>query len=183
MKSMNEYIQEKTGMSVEAQEFTHKMKNYFVYESCTPTKEGIKFNEVTLNEEISFSGDCLEKGKTLKSLEIRKNGWLDVCEDENNSYTIMAHNMSEAFVLPSVMPVGQPNTVGDYDKFPSVNAIQMGAMADLQKVISTVKRLSIEDANHLKSIMGPSLEEKILRTIIDACLFDTPPANGQQNGV
>ena len=183
MKSMNEYIQEKTGMSVEAQEFSHKMKDYFIYESCSPTKEGIKFNKVTLNEEISFSGDVLEKGKTLKSLEIRKNGWLDVCEDEDNSYTIMSHNMNEAFVIPSTMPVYPPNTEGGYEKFPSVNAIQMGAMTDLQKVISTVKRLSIEDANHLKSIMGPSLEEKILRTIIDACLFDTPPANGRQNGV
>ena len=109
MKSMNEYIQEKTGMSVEAQEFTHKMKNYFVYESCTPTKEGIKFNEVTLNEEISFSGDCLEKGKTLKSLEIRKNGWLDVCEDENNSYTIMAHNMSEIISKHVLTAVSKPS--------------------------------------------------------------------------
>ena len=183
MKSINEYIFEKTGLTVEAQEFTHKMKNFFAYENCCVTSEGIKFNNVTLKESISFSGDSLNEGKELKSLEIRKNGWLDVCEDDNNSYTIMSHNMTEAFVLPSIMPVGQPNTVGGYEKFPSVNAIQMGAMTDIQKVIATVKKLSLEDANYLKSIMGPSLEEKILRTIVDAVLFDTPPANGLQNGV
>ena len=183
MKSMNEYIKDKTGFSIEVQEFAHKMKDFFAYESCCATSEGIKFNNVTLKESISFSGDSLDEGKELISLEIRKNGWLDVCEDENNSYTIMSHNMTEAFVLPSVMPVGQPNTVGGYEKFPSVNAIQMGAMTDIQKVIATVKKLSLEDANYLKSIMGPSLEEKILRTIVDAVLFDTPPANGLQNGI
>ena len=183
MKSINEYIFEKTGLTVEAQEFTHKMKNFFGYDSCCVTPDGIKFDNVTLKESISFFGDTLNAGKELKSLEIRKNGWLDICEDENNSYTIISHNMSEEFVLPSMMPVGQPDSIGGYEKFPSVNAIQMGAMTDIQKVISTVKKLSLEDANYLKSIMGPSLEEKILRTIVDAVLFDTPPANGLQNGV
>ena len=44
-------------------------------------------------------------------------------------------------------------------------------------------KLFDEINNYLKSVMGPSLEEKILRSIIDATLFDTPPTNGQQNGV
>ena len=86
----------------------------------------------------------------------------------------MNHDLKESCAFP---------IVGGYEQFPSVNAIQMGAMADIQKVIATVKKLSLEDANYLKSIMGPSLEEKILRTIVDAVLFDTPPANGLQNGV
>lgn len=182
MKSMNEYIFEKTGLTMEAQEFSNKMKEHFSFDKCSISKEGMKFENVCLKEDISYQNGVISKGEIFKNLDIRKNGWI-VCENEDESYILMNHNINEAFVLPSIIPVGQPNTVGNYENFPNVNAIQMGAMADLQKVISTVKRLSIEDANHLKSIMGPSLEEKILRTIIDACLFDTPPANGQQNGV
>lgn len=171
MKSMNEYIFEKTGLTMEAQEFSNKMKKHFSFDKCSLSKEGMKFENVCLKEDISYQNGVISKGETFNSLDIRKNGWI-VCDNEEESFTIMNHSLKESI-----------NFLGTYEAFPSVNAIQMGAMADLQKVISTVKRLSIEDANHLKSIMGPSLEEKILRTIIDACLFDTPPANGQQNGV
>ena len=171
MKSMNEYIFEKTGLTMEAQEFSNKMKKHFSFDKCSLSKEGMKFENVCLKEDISYQNGVISKGETFNSLDIRKNGWI-VCENEEESFTIMNHSLKESI-----------NFLGNYEAFPSVNAIQMGAMADLQKVISTVKRLSIEDANHLKSIMGPSLEEKILRTIIDACLFDTPPANGQQNGI
>ena len=171
MKSMNEYIFEKTGLTMEAQEFSNKMKEHFSFDKCSISKEGMKFENVCLKEDISYQNGVISKGETFNSLDIRKNGWI-VCENEEESFTIMNHSLKESI-----------NFLGTYETFPFVNAIQMGAMADLQKVISTVKRLSIEDANHLKSIMGPSLEEKILRTIIDACLFDTPPANGQQNGV
>lgn len=171
---MNEYILEKTGLTLEAQEFTHKMKELFDYNSCSLTEAGLKFHDVKMKVGLKRGEDeVLKEGQELKSLEIRKNGWINVCENEE-SYLITNYELKESFL--------QQNMFG-YERFPNVNAIQMGAMTDLQKVISTVKRLSIEDANHLKSIMGPSLEEKILRTIIDACLFDTPPANGLQNGV
>ena len=157
------------------QEFVHSLNNLFSFGKYSLTESGIQFFDVNIKTDFLNEGNVvIEKGKKLASLEIKNNGWVNVCEDENNSYLLMNHDLKESFVFP---------IVGNYEQFPSVNAIQMGAMADLQKVISTVKRLSIEDANHLKSIMGPSLEEKILRTIIDACLFDTPPANGLQNGV
>ena len=183
MKSLNEYTLEKTGMDINTYEFCDNMKHYFSFESCVATEQGIKFNDVTLNENIEVAGsDSLVSGTQFKSLEIRKNGWIN-CESEDSSFIVMNHSLKEAFVIPSMFPVGQPNTEHGYEKFPNINAVQMGAMAELQKLISVVKKLSIEDANYLKSIMGPSLEEKILRTIIDATLFDTPPANGLQNGI
>ena len=176
MKSMNEYILEKTGLTMEAQEFSNKMKEHFSFDRCFFSKEGMKFENVCLKEDISYQHGVISKGDKFKSLDIRKNGWI-VCENEEESYTIMNHSLKEAI---NFLPM---NGFGGYEAFPSVNAIQMGAMADIQRVISTVKKLSLEDANYLKSIMGPSLEEKILRTIIDAVLYDTPPANGQANGV
>lgn len=175
MKSMNEYIFEKTGLTLKTQEFTKSLSNLFSYDRCSLTESSIKFFNVHIKTDFLNEGNVvIEKGKNLNSLEIKKNGWINICEDKNNSYLLMNHDLKESFATPFI---------NGYEQFPSISAIQMGAIADLQKVISTVKKLSIEDANHLKSIMGPSLEEKILRTIIDACLFDTPPANGQQNGV
>jgi hypothetical protein len=175
MKSMNEYIFEKTGLTLKTQEFVQSLSNLFSFDKCSLTESGIQFFDVDVKADFLNEGDVvIEKGKKLASLEIRKNGWVNVCEDENNSYLLMNHDLKESFALP---------IVGGYEQFPSVNAIQMGAMTDIQKVIATVKKLSLEDANYLKSIMGPSLEEKILRTIVDAVLFDTPPANGLQNGV
>ena len=185
MKSMNEYILEKTGLTVEAQEFAHNMKNFFSFEGCKFSEESMIFENVVLKEDINFIGlnQKLEAGKELKSLELRKNGWLVVSENEDSSYTVIKHSLGESFVVPSTFPVYPVHHEGGYEKFSGVNAIQLGAVADLQKVIASVKKLSIEDANFLKSVLGPSLEEKILRSIIDATLFDTPPANGQQNGV
>lgn len=182
MKSMNEYIFEKTGMSLEAQDFAHKVKDYFSYEGVSVCEDCMKFSSVEMKRPVTSGGvSVLEEGKKFESLEIKKNGWMRVCEGDGSSFTVMNHDLKESFVLPSMIPV-LPHE-GGYDKFPSVNAIQMGAMADLQRVIATVKKLSLEDANYLKSIMGPSLEEKILRSIVDAVLYDTPPANGQSNGV
>lgn len=172
---MNEYIFEKTGLTLKTQEFVQSLSNLFSYEKCSLTESGIQFFDVRMKSNFLNEGNVvIEKGKKLNSLEIKKNGWVNVCEDEHNSYILMNHDLKESFVFP---------IIGNYEKFPSVNAIQMGAMTDIQKVIATVKKLSLEDANYLKSIMGPSLEEKILRTIVDAVLFDTPPANGLQNGV
>lgn len=176
---MNEYIFEKTGLTVELQNYTHKMKSFFSFDSCGLTPEGIKFENVCLKEDITYQGNSLKNGDVFKSLEVRKNGNLHICENDTEKFTIINHSLKEEFALPEL----PSSEIGGYEKFPSVNAIQMGAMTDIQKVIASVKKLSLEDANYLKSIMGPSLEEKILRTIVDAVLFDTPPANGLQNGV
>lgn len=182
MKSINEYSIEKTGLSLEAQEFSEKMKKYFDYDSCAITESGIKFNDVTLLEDIKFTGlgKGLNKGTHLSSLEIRKNGWLDVSENENSSYTVISHNINEAFIMNDSIPVNASHTT---EEFPVVTAIQLESLAAIQKVIDNVKRLSAEDINHLKNIMGPSLEEKIFQMIIDYYMNDNPPHNGQQNGV
>ena len=182
MKSINEYSLEKTGLTLEAQGFADKMKKHFTYESCSLTESGIKFNDVTLLEDIKFTGlgKGLNKGTRLSSLEIRKNGWLDVSENENSSYTVMSHNLKESFIMNDSIPVNASHTTKD---FPVVTAIQLESLAAIQKVIDNIKRLSAEDIVHLKNIMGPSLEEKIFEMIINYYMNDNPPHNGQQNGV
>ena len=183
MKSINDYTLEKTGLTLEAQKFADDMKNKFNYDSCSLTEYGIKFNDVTLLEDINFTGinnKGLHKNTHLKSLEIRKNGWLNVCEDDNSSYIVMSHNLNESFIMNDILPI---NNTHDTKEFPVVTAIQLESLTAIQKVIDNIKRLSIEDINHLKNIMGPSLEEKIFKIIIDSYLNDVTPNNGQQNGV
>lgn len=182
MKSINEYNLEKTGLTIEAKNFADKMKNYFTYKTCQLTENGITFSDVTLLESIRFTGinKGLAKGTHLNSLGIRKNGWIDVCDDNKSSYTVMSHNLNESFIMNDLIPVNASHTTKD---FPVVTAIQLESLAAIQKVIDNVKRLSVEDINHLKNIMGPSLEEKIFKLIIDSYMNDIPPRNGQQNGV
>lgn len=183
MKSINDYTLEKTGLTLEAQKFADIMKNKFNYDSCSLTESGIKFNNVTLLEDINFSGidnKGLQKNTNLKSLEIRKNGWLNVCENNGNSYIVMSHNLNESFIMNDILPI---NNAHDTKEFPVVTAIQLESLASIQKVIDNIKRLSVEDINHLQNILGPSLEEKIFKLIIDSYMHDNPPHNGLQNGV
>lgn len=185
MKSINEYVYEKTGMTIAEQSFAEKMKDLFVYENVSSNKNNaLTFTGVRMKKPILHKGQkILKESDVFERVDVLKNGWLKVHDDDGTSSTIMNYDIKESFILPSIAQTNN-GIVGDlYDRFPALTAVQMGAIVDLQRIISSVKKMSLEDANRLKSLMGPSLEEKILRSIIDAVLFDTPPTNGQSNGL
>lgn len=189
MKTINEFLIEKTGFDIKAQEFINLIKPYFDYNSCTLTESGLVFNDVFIKKNISFQNikESLKKGTKLKSINFKNNGWINICENDNTSYTIMPskENLIKNINTNNMFPIySQDNTEHiEYNRFPVVSAIQIGALSDIQRVIQSVRKLSLEDANRLKSLLGPSLEEKILITIIDSTLQDIPPKNGLQNGV
>ena len=53
----------------------------------------------------------------------------------------------------------------------------------LSNMVNAVKKLTLSDAQSLKAILGPTAEERILRSVIDAVVFDNPQSSGTANGV
>lgn len=187
MKKINDYVRDKTGLTIEAQVFSEKMKKHFNYESCKMTKSSILFNNVKMNEDVKFSGTSksLLKNDVYESLEFKNNGWILVTESADKSYSIMASkSLKEDFNMPNIIDFTAPvQNVSGTERFPVVTAVQLEALTSIHDVLQKVRKLSIEDVNRLRNLMGPSPEERILTFIIDTAVTDMPSMNGQQNGV
>lgn len=170
-KSFSEYMAEKRGISTRAAALADKCQNIMSFGTIEESETSVKFIDVVMLEEVKLSGSrVLHKDSTIKAIEFQENGWVNVCEGDLGVVT---------YSFMNGMVPWEPN---QWNK-PNSTVVHTEAMVRIGEVIELVKKLSLEDAQHLKGILGPSLEERLLRTFIDAVVFDNPLASGQSNGV
>ena len=170
-KTFSEYMAEKRGISTRAASIADKCQAIMTFGSIEESETSVKFIDVVMTEEVKLSGSrILAKDSNIKAVEFQEDGWVNVYEGDLGVVTYSFMN--------GMMP-WEPNK---WNK-PNSTVVHTEAMVKINEVIELVKKMSLEDAQHLKGILGPSLEERLLRTFIDAVVFDNPLASGQSNGV
>lgn len=179
--SYTDFIKKKYGASEVALDLADKCKKFFTFNKLNESDDSIKFIGVNILKDVEFPGSShkLTKGDTIYGLEFHQNGWISVYESNNDTRSYLAVTNP---ILEDIFGVTQP-AENQMTNLVAISAIQLDGIAKISEVVKMMKNISVQDANSLKNILGPSIEERILRNILDAVFFADPLEAGLSNGV
>ena len=178
MKSFSESLKEKTGGGLEANIFAEKCGKFFSFEEIRESENAVKFFNIEMNEDVEISATRkLPKGSRFAAIQFNKHGYMNIYESESDllTYTVMQNPL---FTMPTYQGGADASAPSN-----NLTVVQQECVTKISGMIDSVKKLTLADAQSLKALLGPTLEERILRSVIDAVVFDNPQSSGIANGV
>ena len=177
-KSFSESLKERTGGGLEANVFAEKCAKFFAFEQIRESEDAVKFFNIEMMEDVEISATRkLPKGSRFAAIQFNKHGYMNIYESESDllTYTVMQNPL---FNMPTYQGATEFTAPSN-----NLTVVQQECVMQITSMVEAVKKLTLADAQSLKAILGPTVEERILRNVIDAVIFDNPESSGIANGV
>ena len=174
IKNMNiqDYISKKYCTSNDVNEIVEKCKKYISFANYDVSEDALKFNDVTVNENIVLEGTekNIPVGTKLAALDFTNTGWMKVYENDiqTASYIIIGNPILEALYN---------------NQSPDLTTAWSQALPHIIELINIIKQLKIADIRTFESQRGQSLEERIFTHIANEVITLPPEEVGTANGV
>lgn len=177
-KSFSQHLKDTMGGGIEANVFAEKCGKFFSFEQIQESEDSVKFFNILMNEDVEISATRkLPKGSRFAAIQFNKHGYMNIYESESDmlTYTVMQNPL---FSLPAYQGATEFSAPSN-----NLTVVQQECVLQISNMVNAVKKLTLSDAQSLKAILGPTVEERILRSVIDAVVFDNPQSSGTANGV